>query len=108
MIEAYLRANKMFVDYKEVSFAHYFSYFCYECPPAGHLIFRRTCSGVLMSGHVFDAQPQQDRVYSSYLQLDLADVEPCISGPKRYVVAALSISSLPFIFRFLDSGFNVL
>ncbi|KAL0353650.1 UNVERIFIED_CONTAM: Aconitate hydratase 3, mitochondrial [Sesamum angustifolium] len=44
MIEAYLRANKMFVDYSE---------------------------------------PQQDRVYSSYLELDLADVEPCISGPKR-------------------------
>ncbi|KAF5746069.1 aconitate hydratase cytoplasmic [Tripterygium wilfordii] len=44
MIESYLRANKMFVDYNE---------------------------------------PQQERVYSSYLQLDLADVEPCISGPKR-------------------------
>ncbi|KAA8523674.1 hypothetical protein F0562_010097 [Nyssa sinensis] len=43
-IEAYLRANKMFVDYNE---------------------------------------PQQERVYTSYLQLDLADVEPCISGPKR-------------------------
>ncbi|XP_024024109.1 LOW QUALITY PROTEIN: aconitate hydratase, cytoplasmic [Morus notabilis] len=47
MIEAYLRANKMFVDYSE---------------------------------------PQQEsffRVYSSYLQLDLADVKPCVSGPKR-------------------------
>ncbi|KAI3755590.1 hypothetical protein L1987_55394 [Smallanthus sonchifolius] len=44
MIEAYLRANNMFVDYKE---------------------------------------PQVERVYSSYLELDLADVEPCISGPKR-------------------------
>ncbi|XP_062106113.1 aconitate hydratase, cytoplasmic [Humulus lupulus] len=44
MVEAYLRANNLFVDYNE---------------------------------------PQQDRVYSSYLQLDLADVEPCISGPKR-------------------------
>ncbi|XP_022733432.1 aconitate hydratase, cytoplasmic-like isoform X2 [Durio zibethinus] len=44
MIEAYLRANKMFVDYKE---------------------------------------PQQERAYSSYLQLDLAEVEPCVSGPKR-------------------------
>ncbi|KAH6795775.1 hypothetical protein C2S51_036761 [Perilla frutescens var. frutescens] len=44
MIEAYLRANNMFVDYNE---------------------------------------PQQDRVYSSYLELDLADVDPCISGPKR-------------------------
>ncbi|KAJ8749251.1 hypothetical protein K2173_018730 [Erythroxylum novogranatense] len=44
MIESYLRANKMFVDYNE---------------------------------------PQQERVYSSYLQLDLKDVEPCISGPKR-------------------------
>ncbi|XP_057978557.1 putative aconitate hydratase, cytoplasmic isoform X2 [Malania oleifera] len=44
MIEGYLRANKMFVDYNE---------------------------------------PQQERVYTSYLQLDLADVEPCVSGPKR-------------------------
>ncbi|CAN1124169.1 Aconitate hydratase 3, mitochondrial [Linum perenne] len=44
MIEAYLRANNMFVDHDE---------------------------------------PQQDRVYSSYLQLDLSEVEPCISGPKR-------------------------
>ncbi|KAG6404842.1 hypothetical protein SASPL_132418 [Salvia splendens] len=44
MIEAYLRANNMFVD----------------------------CS-----------EPQQERVYSSDLQLDLSDVEPCISGPKR-------------------------
>ncbi|KAI6697513.1 hypothetical protein NL676_017632 [Syzygium grande] len=44
MIEAYLRANKMFIDYNE---------------------------------------PQQERVYSSYLELDLVDVEPCISGPKR-------------------------
>lgn len=44
MIESYLRANKMFVDYNE---------------------------------------PQQERAYTSYLQLDLADVEPCISGPKR-------------------------
>ncbi|XP_031270938.1 aconitate hydratase 3, mitochondrial-like [Pistacia vera] len=44
MIEGYLRANNMFVDYNE---------------------------------------PQQERVYSSYLELNLADVEPCISGPKR-------------------------
>ncbi|XP_009601350.1 aconitate hydratase, cytoplasmic [Nicotiana tomentosiformis] len=44
MIEAYLRANKMFVDYNE---------------------------------------PQQEKVYSSYLDLDLVNVEPCVSGPKR-------------------------
>ncbi|KAI4983178.1 hypothetical protein ZWY2020_023670 [Hordeum vulgare] len=44
MIEAYLRANNMFVDYNE---------------------------------------PQAERVYSSNLALDLDDVEPCISGPKR-------------------------
>ncbi|KAK7272291.1 hypothetical protein RJT34_28794 [Clitoria ternatea] len=44
MIEAYLRANKLFIDYNE---------------------------------------PQPDRVYSSYLQLNLDEVEPCISGPKR-------------------------
>ncbi|KAK7252993.1 hypothetical protein RIF29_37342 [Crotalaria pallida] len=44
MIESYLRANKLFVDYNE---------------------------------------PQVERVYSSYLELNLADVDPCISGPKR-------------------------
>ncbi|OVA15961.1 Aconitase A/isopropylmalate dehydratase small subunit [Macleaya cordata] len=44
MIESYLRANKMFVDYSE---------------------------------------PQIERVYSSYLDLNLEDVEPCVSGPKR-------------------------
>ncbi|KAI3441662.1 uncharacterized protein J3R85_002266, partial [Psidium guajava] len=44
MIEAYLRANKMFVDYNE---------------------------------------PQQERAYTSYLQLDLADVETSVAGPKR-------------------------
>ncbi|KAL6909877.1 hypothetical protein ACP4OV_001536 [Aristida adscensionis] len=43
-IEAYLRANKMFVDYDE---------------------------------------PQMERTYSSYLELDLRNVEPCVSGPKR-------------------------
>ncbi|KAK9284700.1 hypothetical protein L1049_023876 [Liquidambar formosana] len=44
MIESYLRANRMFVDYSE---------------------------------------PQIERVYSSYLELNLEDVEPCVSGPKR-------------------------
>ncbi|RDX67896.1 Aconitate hydratase 1, partial [Mucuna pruriens] len=44
MIESYLRANKMFVDYNE---------------------------------------PQVERVYSSYLELNLEEVEPCLSGPKR-------------------------
>ncbi|XP_039137936.1 aconitate hydratase, cytoplasmic-like [Dioscorea cayenensis subsp. rotundata] len=44
MIESYLRANKMFIDYSE---------------------------------------PQTERVYSSYLELNLEDVVPCISGPKR-------------------------
>ncbi|KAH7546725.1 hypothetical protein FEM48_Zijuj01G0232000 [Ziziphus jujuba var. spinosa] len=44
MIEAYLRANKMFIDYNE---------------------------------------PQQERLYTSYLQLNLEEVEPCVSGPKR-------------------------
>ncbi|KAA3461105.1 Aconitate hydratase, cytoplasmic [Gossypium australe] len=44
MVESYLRANKMFVDYNE---------------------------------------PQVEKVYSSYLQLKLEEVEPCISGPKR-------------------------
>ncbi|CAN4096224.1 unnamed protein product [Withania somnifera] len=44
MIEAYLRANNMFVDYNE---------------------------------------PQHEKVYTSCLYLDLTDVEPCVSGPKR-------------------------
>ncbi|KAL8172497.1 hypothetical protein V2J09_024301 [Rumex salicifolius] len=44
MVESFLRANKMFVDYSE---------------------------------------PQQEKVFSSYLSLDLGEVEPCISGPKR-------------------------
>ncbi|XP_039159179.1 aconitate hydratase 1 isoform X2 [Eucalyptus grandis] len=44
MIESYLRANNMFVDYDE--------------PPA-------------------------EKVFSSYLELDLKDVEPSVSGPKR-------------------------
>ncbi|CAN1149418.1 Aconitate hydratase, cytoplasmic [Linum perenne] len=44
MIERYLRANKLFVDYSE---------------------------------------PEQERSYTSYMQLDLAEVEPCVSGPKR-------------------------
>ncbi|XP_042429702.1 aconitate hydratase, cytoplasmic-like [Zingiber officinale] len=44
MIESYLRANKMFVDY---------------------------------------SQPQIERAYSSYLELKLEHVEPCVSGPKR-------------------------
>ncbi|XP_022145484.1 aconitate hydratase, cytoplasmic-like isoform X2 [Momordica charantia] len=44
MIEFYLRANKMFVDYNE---------------------------------------QLEERVYSSHLELNLEDVEPCVSGPKR-------------------------
>ncbi|EFH43310.1 aconitate hydratase, cytoplasmic [Arabidopsis lyrata subsp. lyrata] len=43
-IEAYLRANKMFVDYSEL---------------------------------------ESKTVYSSCLELNLEDVEPCVSGPKR-------------------------
>uniref|UniRef100_A0A2N9I141 Aconitate hydratase n=1 Tax=Fagus sylvatica TaxID=28930 RepID=A0A2N9I141_FAGSY len=29
------------------------------------------------------SEPQADRFYSSYLELNLEDVEPCVSGPKR-------------------------
>ncbi|KAK1304755.1 hypothetical protein QJS10_CPB11g01344 [Acorus calamus] len=53
MIEAYLRANNMFVDYDEVT------------------------------ERLWWIQPQKEKVYSSCLELDLADVEPCVSGPKR-------------------------
>jgi aconitate hydratase len=37
----------------------------------GHLIF-------------FVIQAHHERVYTSYLQLNLADIESCVSGPKRY------------------------
>lgn len=33
---------------------------------------------------MFNFQPVKDNKYSSYLELDLNTVEPCISGPKRY------------------------
>jgi hypothetical protein len=33
--------------------------------------------------HVY-LQPQKENIYTSYLELDLNSVEPCISGPKRY------------------------
>ncbi len=33
--------------------------------------------------HVY-LQPQKENIYTSYLELDLGSVEPCISGPKRY------------------------
>jgi hypothetical protein len=39
-----------------------------------------------LSGQFLVIQPQQEKVYTSYLQLDLADVEPCVSGPKWYAL----------------------
>jgi aconitase A len=30
-------------------------------------------------------QSQKESIYSAYLELDLDTVEPCVSGPKRYV-----------------------
>lgn len=33
---------------------------------------------------MFNFQPVKDNKYSSYLELALDTVEPCISGPKRY------------------------
>ncbi|XP_042755182.1 aconitate hydratase 1 isoform X3 [Lactuca sativa] len=44
MIETYLRANKMFMDY---------------------------------------SKPEKEMAFSSHLKLNLEDVEPCVSGPKR-------------------------
>ena len=40
-------------------------------------------------------QPQVERVYSSYLQLNLEEVEPCISGPKRYAFYITAITITP-------------
>ena len=70
MIEAYLRANKMFVDYNEVNF----------------ILKRVKLLWTALDLLMFWIQPQKESVYSSYLELDLADVEPCISGPKRYIM----------------------
>lgn len=93
MIEAYLRANKMFVDYSEVSSLHIF------------LLFMYITSSLLI---MFLNQPQQEKVYSSYLQLELSDVEPCISGPKRYVMLqSCAVSCLGCIlFLFFYSVFH--
>lgn len=46
-----------------------------------------TCSNLLIwsdAKSIVLTQPQVERVYSSSLELNLEDVEPCISGPKRY------------------------
>jgi aconitate hydratase len=67
MVEAYLRANNMFVDYNEVRIIQSISD-----------ITRWICLNIQLQ-----FQTQTERVYSSYLELDLADVEPCVSGPKR-------------------------
>lgn len=74
LIESYLRANKMFVDYSEVKHVtHLFGYY-----PIQHL------STIWFLNEYFSwTQPQVERVYSAYLELKLEDVEPCISGPKR-------------------------
>ena len=83
MIEAYLRANNMFVDYSEVGLN--------ACCDIGffseNLVFSDYSVYVLSN-----CQPQQERVYSSNLQLDLSDVEPCISGPKRFLYQELCAS----------------
>lgn len=76
MIEAYLRANNMFVDYNEVNHP-YPLYFLV-------LSFFISFQVFILLAFVNEFQPQQDRVYSSYLELNLDNVEPCISGPKRY------------------------
>jgi len=72
MIESYLRANNMFVDYNEV---------CIICLLYAVLLV--LCFVTILPGMLFAIQPQQERVYSSYLELDLSEVVPCISGPKR-------------------------
>jgi aconitate hydratase len=46
-------------------------------------------------------QPQQERAYTSYLQLDLADVEPCVSGPKRYALFFLPFDAYFFVFSLI-------
>lgn len=69
MIESYLRANNMFVDYNEVGKFQVFFF----------------GSDFLFESHSFlcELQPQEEKKYSSYLNLDLSEVEPCMSGPKR-------------------------
>lgn len=87
MIEGYLRANNMFVDYKEVwSFSSF------------HLPFQFSVKDYVLT--VFrclpKTQPQQERAYSSYLELNLDEVEPCVSGPKRYLLLAYTCFTYEF------------
>ena len=82
MIEAYLRSNNMFVDYNKVKpfFVHIHFPFV--------LLFHVDTLRFEINVMIFMIQPHQERVYSSFLKLDLADVEPCISGPNRYNLIA--------------------
>ena len=80
MIEAYLRANKLFVDYNEVIidlFLELFlGFFCSQL-----FIWEKWWTFELSSLKLL--QPTVDKKYSSYIELDLASVEPSVSGPKR-------------------------
>ncbi|KAK9062047.1 hypothetical protein SSX86_019231 [Deinandra increscens subsp. villosa] len=71
MIESYLRANKLFMDYSqdrqsEVKF------------PAG-----REEEEVRWKTRVKEGEPEGEMGFSSHLKLNLQDVDPCVSGPKR-------------------------
>lgn len=90
MIEAYLRANKLFVDYNEVinrflplnAFQKKKKFPSLELyvPVIVELVFTLLDLRLMAC---FNIQPQRKRIYSSYLELDLANVEPSVSGPKR-------------------------
>jgi aconitase A len=48
------------------------------------VVFYKKNSSIALSKRSFSCgQPQAEKAYSSYLDLNLEEVEPCISGPKR-------------------------
>lgn len=67
----------MFVDYNEVNSGNAF-YISYHSHWRSYYGLQQIFFFFFLS-----TQPQVERVYSSYLELNLADVEPCVSGPKR-------------------------
>ena len=81
MIESYLRSNKMFVDYSEVRIYFFVSL---KIRSIWSLFSNLNLNGLVL-------QPQEERAYTSCLELDLGGVEPCISGPKRYMLLLLQI-----------------
>ena len=83
-IEAYLRANDLFIDHEKVSHFHsivqFFNAISFVIDILATVIYSHIRSADL---YFSSLQPHKDNTYSAYLELDLDIVEPCVSGPKR-------------------------